>query len=76
MSLNNDYTTQLWWQQHHQELMAVAANDRLVRIALSGRPPWWRRHSRSTPANRRAATPGARLTTPGQRSRRTPSAVA
>ncbi|HEX8488098.1 MAG TPA: hypothetical protein VF642_06105 [Propionibacteriaceae bacterium] len=53
MSLNNDYTIQLWSQQRHQELMAAAANDRLASIAMSGRGPRWWRHSARATSRRR-----------------------
>ena len=43
MSLTNDYTVQLLAVQKGIELRAEADNDRLVRIALAGRQPWWRR---------------------------------
>lgn len=43
MSLYNDYNLSIVARQRHSELLAVAANDRLARIALSGREPWWRR---------------------------------
>ena len=43
MSLTNDYTVQLLAVQKSIELRAEADNDRLARIALAGRQPWWRR---------------------------------
>jgi hypothetical protein len=39
----NDYATQLFVAQHHQELLALAAHERLARIVRSGSQPWWRR---------------------------------
>ena len=41
--LNSDYAIQLLARQRHQELLDAAANERLARIALGGRQPWWRR---------------------------------
>jgi len=38
MSITNDYMIRILAQQHHDDLVAEAANDRLVRIARSGRP--------------------------------------
>ena len=43
MSTMNDYTFQILAQQRHDEFLAQAANDRLVRIATSGRPSWRQR---------------------------------
>ena len=39
----NDYTFQILNHQRHDELVAEAANDRLVRTATSGRPNWRQR---------------------------------
>ena len=36
MSTMNDYTFQILAQQRHDDFLAEAANDRLVRIATSG----------------------------------------
>ncbi len=51
MSLINDYTFQLLAVQKGLDLRAEVENDRLARIALAGRQPWWRR------LFQRAATP-------------------
>ena len=58
--LNSDYAIQMLAHQHHQELLDEAANERLARIALSGRQPWWRRllARRATSRRPRIALPG------------------
>jgi hypothetical protein len=38
MTTMNDYTFQIMTKQRHDDFSAEAANDRLVRIATSGRP--------------------------------------
>ena len=43
MSLINDYSIQLLAVQKGIELRAEADNNRLARLALAGRQPWWRR---------------------------------
>jgi len=43
MSTMNDYTFQIMVKQRHDEFLAESANDRLVRIATSGRPTWRQR---------------------------------
>ena len=43
MSIMNDYAFRLLAQQRHDDFAAEAANDRLVRIARSGRPNWRQR---------------------------------
>jgi hypothetical protein len=43
MSTMHDYTFQILAHQRHDEFVAQATNDRLVRIATSGRPTWWQR---------------------------------
>ena len=40
MSIMHDFMFQILAQQRHDEFVAAAANDRLVRIARSGRPSW------------------------------------
>ena len=36
----NDYAAQILARQRHDDFVAEVANDRLVRIARSGRPSW------------------------------------
>jgi hypothetical protein len=43
MSLINDYTYQTLNDQRERELAELAASNRQVRLALSGRVSWWRR---------------------------------
>ena len=43
MSLINDYTYQALNDQRERELAELAASNRQVRLALSGRVSWWRR---------------------------------
>jgi hypothetical protein len=43
MSLMNDYTYQTLNDQRERELAELAASNRQVRLALSGRVSWWRR---------------------------------
>jgi hypothetical protein len=43
MSLINDYTYQTLNDQRERELAELAASNRRVRLALSGRVSWWRR---------------------------------
>jgi len=43
MTLNNDYIINTLANQEVKELHAWAANDRLARLAMAGRQPWWRR---------------------------------
>jgi predicted ABC-type transport system involved in lysophospholipase L1 biosynthesis ATPase subunit len=43
MSIMNDYTFQTLNDQRERELAELAANNRRVRLALSGRVSWWRR---------------------------------
>ena len=43
MSIMNDYTYQVLNDQRERELAELAANNRRVRLALSGRVSWWRR---------------------------------
>jgi len=45
MSLINDYTVQRLSTQRQHDLAAEAANRRLVRLARSGRRPWWQKLS-------------------------------
>lgn len=42
MSLNSDYMMRILTRQRHQELMAEAANDRLILIARQDGTSWWR----------------------------------
>ena len=39
----NDYTYSIITEQHRQDLLAEAANDRLAKLATAERTPWWRR---------------------------------
>ena len=43
MSLMNDYTYQTLNDQRERELAELAASNRQVRLALSGRVSWWRK---------------------------------
>jgi hypothetical protein len=43
MSLINDYMYQTLNDQRERELAELAAGNRQVRLALSGRVSWWRR---------------------------------
>jgi hypothetical protein len=43
MSIMNDYTFQTLNDQRERELAELAASNRRVRLALSGRVSWWRR---------------------------------
>jgi len=57
MSTMNDYTFKIMVQQRHDEFLADAANDRLARLATSGRPNWRQRihrglHHHAGPARR------------------------
>jgi hypothetical protein len=64
MSIMNEYTIQLLAQQRHAELIAEAANDRLVRIARSGRPSWRQRILGGV--NRTGAVPRTHTSRPAQ----------
>ena len=56
--MTNDYAFSIIAEQHRQDLMAEAANDRLVRIATAGRPSWWRQLARTMiPARQQVLTP-------------------
>lgn len=43
MSLNSDFAMQIIADQKVRDYHHEAAQDHLVRLALSGRKPWWRR---------------------------------
>jgi hypothetical protein len=43
MSLNSDYAMQIIVNQKVRDYHHEAAQDRLARLALEGRKPWWRR---------------------------------
>ncbi len=43
MSITNDYTVQFLAQQRRDDFVAEAANDRLIKIARSGRVGWRQR---------------------------------
>ena len=56
--MNNDYSISILTEQRRQDFMAEAANDRLARIATSGRPSWWRRLARTMiPTRQQVLTP-------------------
>jgi len=43
VSIMNDYTYQVLNDQRERELAELAASNRQVRLAMSGRTSWWRR---------------------------------
>jgi hypothetical protein len=43
VSIMNDYTYQVLNDQRERELAELAASNRQVRLAMSGRVSWWRR---------------------------------
>jgi hypothetical protein len=45
--MNTDYSFSIISEQHRQDLIAEAANDRLVKLATADRTPWWRRVGRT-----------------------------
>ena len=60
----NDYTFQIMTKQRHDDFSAEAANDRLVRIATSGRPSW--RHRILGGSNPSAAVRRSHTSRPAQ----------
>ena len=56
--MTNDYTISIIAEQRRQDFAAEAANDRLARIATTGRTPWWRRVGKALiPARSQVLTP-------------------
>ena len=56
--MNNDYSISILAEQRRQDFIAEAANERLARIAIAGRPSWWRRLARTMiPARQQVLTP-------------------
>jgi hypothetical protein len=43
MSYFNDYSVKIMADQRQRDFQAVAANERLARIARNGHQAWWRR---------------------------------
>jgi hypothetical protein len=54
----NDYIYSIIAEQHRQDFLAEAANDRLARLATAGHTPWWHRFGHGlTLARRPVLTP-------------------
>ena len=54
----NDYTHSIIAEQHLQDLLAQAANDRLAKLATAHHTPWWRRVGHALmPTHQQVLTP-------------------
>ena len=56
MSYINDYTYRIMADQRQRDFQAVAASERLARIARNGHQAWWRRLLTRTHAPAAAST--------------------
>ena len=76
--MSNHYATSLLIEQHHLELRNEAAQDRLARLARSGRtrrPRWWERLMLSR-SHVLAGPPAPEVTAPRRASHRPTATVA